>query len=352
MTKIKLHLLILFVFILASIAGAQTVNFRGVIGASRVQLTLTRSGAELAGSYFYEKRGNANKLKLKGEIQPDGNFTLKETDDAGKQTGVLKGTWKDDETTFGIGLEGTWQKPQTEDSLGFYASEQKVYFTDGISFAIRNIAENNKLKLFEIDAEYPEITGGSNPGIAKFNLQAKQIVTKSLAEFRKEMLGQTAEDLKFSKQRGISNYMDISYDVAYATNDFVSIQFYDDTFTGGAHPNHSSFALNYDLKNGRILTLAELFQPKSNYLKALSDYSIAKLKAQAEEMTDDEWLTRGAGANAENFRSWNITEKGLMITFDPYQVAAYAAGPQTVLIPYSKLKSILKPNGVLSPLVK
>ncbi len=63
-------------------------------------------------------------------------------------------------------------------------------------------------------------------------------------------------------------------------------------------------------------------------------------------MSDDEWIATGAGPKAENFDSWNITKTGILINFDPYQVAAYAAGPQDVLIPYEEIKSILKQNWV------
>ena len=56
-------------------------------------------------------------------------------------------------------------------------------------------------------------------------------------------------------------------------------------------------------------------------------------------------LETGAGPHADNYRAWAITKKGLWITFDPYQVAAYAAGPQYVLVPYSALKDIIKPDG-------
>jgi hypothetical protein len=49
----------------------------------------------------------------------------------------------------------------------------------------------------------------------------------------------------------------------------------------------------------------------------------------------------------ENYRNWNITPDGLMITFDEYQVAPYAAGPQTVTVPYSELRGLINPEGVL-----
>lgn len=352
MKNLKFYAVVLAVLFSAVVLKAQTVNLKGAVGESKLQMSLNRDGDQLSGSYFYDKQGSANKLNLIGTIDAAGNFTLEEKDATGKLTGTFKGTWKNDETNFGITLEGNWQKPKGGADVGFYAYEQNVNFTGNLAFVTRKVSENNKFKLYEMNGEYPEITGETAPNNAKFNLLVKQRVTKSLAEFKKDMLTQTAEDLKFARERGVSNYIEIGFDSTYATNDLVSIQFSESTFSGGAHPNSSTYTINYDLKNGRALTLADLFQPKSNYLKALSNYCIADLKKQVEEMSDDEWLTRGAGADAENFRSWNITKKGLMINFDPYQVAAYAAGPQTVIIPYAKLQEIAKTSAVVSALQK
>ena len=67
---------------------------------------------------------------------------------------------------------------------------------------------------------------------------------------------------------------------------------------------------------------------------------------------DDDWIKRGAGAELTNYDNWTITKKGLGITFDPYQVAAYAAGPQNVVVPYSALKEIIKPDGAVGQFVK
>jgi hypothetical protein len=42
----------------------------------------------------------------------------------------------------------------------------------------------------------------------------------------------------------------------------------------------------------------------------------------------------------------------LLITFDEYQVAAYAAGPQTVVVPYSELKGLIDPQGALGNFIQ
>ena len=56
----------------------------------------------------------------------------------------------------------------------------------------------------------------------------------------------------------------------------------------------------------------------------------------------------GAKPTPENYAVWNISAEGLVITFNEYQVAAYAAGPQEVVIPFAALKDILDPQGPLN----
>ena len=150
---------------------------------------------------------------------------------------------------------------------------------------------------------------------------------------------------------------DIGYEIRYATDDLISVEFSEDSYSrGAAHGNQLTSVLNYDVKNGKKLVLADLFNPKSNYLSVISAYCTRDLKQQAqknkETMLSDDTIQSGASARTDNYKAWAITRKGLWITFDPYQVAAYAAGPQYVLVPYSALKDIIKADGPLAGLAK
>lgn len=347
MTKNRLILSAIFILATAICASAQTgaKTFRGYLSGTSIQMTLTREGGKLSGTYLYTRIGKD--LKLAGTIDAAGNFKLKETDAAGKTTGEFSGKWIEEENANGASLEGEWRKPNSRNTLNFALSEQMIEFTNGAKFVSKNFSENNKPKRFTIAVEYPELSGVSAATAAKFNQLSKSLAMASTADFREEMLAQTAEDLKYLPA-GVNNYLEVSYSVEWATNDVVSIQYLTSVFSGGVHPNYFTSTLNFDLKSGKEIKLADLFEPNSNYLKTISDYSIADLKTRLEDMSDDEWIATGAGADAENYTSWNLTRKGLMITFDPYQVAAYAAGMQTVIVPYRKLKGIMRTNFIPS----
>jgi hypothetical protein len=111
--------------------------------------------------------------------------------------------------------------------------------------------------------------------------------------------------------------------------------------------------LNYDLKNGRQLKLADLFKPGAKFLPVIATYSIGDLKKQAKDkgLLDDQ-IESGAAPAAKNYLSWNITKKGLGINFDPYQVGPYAAGPQYVMVPYTILKDLINPDGPIAQFAK
>jgi Protein of unknown function (DUF3298)/Deacetylase PdaC len=337
----------------ANLANAQesaSTHLKGSIGESRFEMTLKREGDQLQGSYFYVKSGSANQLSLRGKINADGTFTMQEFDSSGRQTGEFKGTWKNDPNESGASLEGEWKKPGAKDGEGFSASEQMLFFTNGTQITDGHVNESIKAKRVDLTAEYPELTGAANA--AGFNQLVKSRVTKELADFRKQMMSLSAEDLKMLPA-GVNNYIEISYNIEYADNNLISVSFLEGTFGGGVHPNYNYFTITYDLKNGREIKLSELFKPGANYLKAVSDYATRDLRGRKMPDSDENMglaqdiFAEGATAKAENYRNWNLTKKGLMFTFDPYQVGPYAAGPQTVIVPYAELKAIARPGGPL-----
>jgi Protein of unknown function (DUF3298)/Deacetylase PdaC len=340
----------------ASAQESAGTRFKGSIAQARFEMVLRREGGELRGSYYYVRSGSANRLSLRGKIEPDGSFTMQEFDPSGRQTGEFKGKWKDEQNESGASLEGEWKKPGGGEAQNFWASEQTVSFTDGTQINSRRINESIKARRLDLTGEYPELTGGG-ANVAAFNQLVKSSVTGSLADFKKQVLSLSAEDLKMIPA-GMNNYIEISYNVEYADDDFISVSFLEDTYEGGVHPNQNYFTITYDLKQGKELKLSDLFKPGAKYLEAVSDYATRDLQNRKDPDGNENMglaqdiFADGAKPSAENYARWNITKKGLMFTFDPYQVGPYAYGPQTVIIPYAKLREIAKPGGALTRMLK
>jgi len=334
---------------------AQTRHFKGSIGSSLdLQMKLVRTGDQLAGSYFYQRVGT--RIDLRGNVDKDGNLTLEEFDKSGKQTGLFKGLWAVDANDGLITLAGNWSKPpgekDSDKKTAFSVHEEPITFTGDVDLVAKQIKESNKKLMYEIDARYPQLTGGSNPNLEKFNSVVRAPVLKEVAGFKKAMAPEEGEEPR--PEGSMGSDLNVSYDVALAQDDLISVGFsIGSYYQGAAHPNTVSDAVNYDLKNGKPLKLADLFKPGAKYLQAIADYCIADLKKQGKEKgLLDEEIQNGAAPNAKNYRSWTITRKGLGINFDAYQVGPYAAGPQYVLVPYSSLKDLINPEGPVGQFAK
>lgn len=337
---------------------AETKHFKGSIGTSLdLQMKLVRTGDQLAGSYFYQKVGT--RIDLRGNVDKDGNLTLQEFDPSGKQTGLFKGIWTVDQKDGLITLAGNWSKPpdqkDSDKKTAFSVHEEPINFTGDVDLVSKQIKENNKKLNFEIAAQYPQLTGGNNPNLEKFNQTARAVVTRKVAGFKKDMAPEEGENTEETRpEDSMGSDLTIGYTVALAQDDLVSIDFeVSSYFQGAAHPNSYSDTLNYDLKNGKVLKLADLFKPGAKYLQTIANFCIADLKKQANEkglMAEE--IEKGAAAKADNYLSWTLTKKGLGVDFDPYQVGPYAAGPQFVLVPYSDLKDLINPEGPIAQFIK
>ncbi len=120
--------------------------FRGTIADNlRIEMTLLREGERLTGSYFYPKVGK--NIALSGTIDKDGNVSISESDDSGKQTGVFKGKWKsatDSPDPDLNEIDGKWSRPDGSKETAFLVSQQPIEFTGAARFAPKVIKEANK----------------------------------------------------------------------------------------------------------------------------------------------------------------------------------------------------------------
>lgn len=339
------------------VAAAQTKFFKGSIGSALdLQMKLARDGDKLTGSYYYEKVGT--KIDVRGEVDKDSNVTLEEFGPGGKQSGLFKGAWKQD-AEGAIEISGSWSKPNSDKKTPFSLRELPIEFSSGAEFVSRQIKEQNKKLNYEVSAQYPQLSGSTAPNAEKFNQTVRRLITKKVSDFRQEM--NSSEDeappdpATETPTESQGSDITIGYEVALAKDDLIAIEFTVSSYSAGAaHPNSYTEVVNFDLQNGKLLKLADLFQPAAKYLRTLSSFCIQELKKQqtAEGFVDEDWVKKGAAPELTNYNNWTISKKGLRITFDPYQVAAYAAGPQHVLVPYSALKEVLKPDSPVGQFIK
>lgn len=138
---------------------------------------------------------------------------------------------------------------------------------------------------------------------------------------------------------------ELSYEVPRNDGSALSLLFTYYNYTGGAHPNSNFETFHFLMPDGYNAEIAEIFAPRG--IARISDISISQLKRDLggpDGMTDGDWISRGAGPNARNFRNFTLLPDALVLHFDSYQVAAYAAGRQEVRIPISQLRDTMRPD--------
>lgn len=199
---------------------------------------------------------------------------------------------------------------------------------------------------YGISINYPTMQGVDGPQAGNFNDLAQRQTDTLIAEFQNGL----AMDPIITPDANAptpQNFFTSDFEVLYNAHGLVSIYAENSQyFYGAAHPLPFSTVINYSLPLQRELALADLFQPGTDYLQIIADYCTNQLK-------NDEWFmfSEGALPDEQNYRNWNITPEGLRITYDPYQVAAYAAGYVRVTVPWEELRGIIAEDGPAGALI-
>lgn len=185
-----------------------------------------------------------------------------------------------------------------------------------------------------IDIDYPMAVIGGGA------IEAE--VDAFIASYRAEFVGYFVDSLTFFGSAPWSLSMDYEfYDHSPQVRSLL-LTIYE--YSGGAHGNLGYKSFTYDVATGELYDLFDLFQDEFNPMPLLSSLTQAQLLATISDMTDADWIASGTGEDPLNYQQWVLTETELVFLFPPYQVAAYAAGPQMVRIPLTDLSAILKPS--------
>ena len=118
----------------------------------------------------------------------------------------------------------------------------------------------------------------------------------------------------------------------------------EDTYTGGAHPNHGFTSFNFLMPEGQRVELPEVIdgRPGLRRLSALATADLLQRLATPERGIDPDWIKRGAGPDWANFEVFVLQPTAIEVVFPPYQVASYADGVQEVSIPLHALRTALR----------
>ncbi len=125
----------------------------------------------------------------------------------------------------------------------------------------------------------------------------------------------------------------------------VALQFYG--YSGGAHGYGATRCTLVDLRTGRAVGPSGVFMAGEQWLRAMTQFVGADLKKQFTENPGFEDALEPAKlakvlSEADHY-CWRSDK--LLLIFNAYEVGPYSAGPYEVLVPYERLRPLLRPDG-------
>jgi hypothetical protein len=200
-----------------------------------------------------------------------------------------------------------------------------------VKISTQTFSESGVDPVYIIDVKYPMAPPEGNNNT--FNRLSQELVDETVAAFKNDL----AANGNFTDTAAFTNSLYIDYAIVRNSKGIISVRFDNSIyFAGAAHPNPFTRVLNFDLTeagNGQPLELSEVFKPDVDYLTTLSNYCRRVLQRRSRLM-----FPEGVDPKPENYQNWNMSRNALIITFDVYQVAPYAAGKQQCQVPLAFLR--------------
>ncbi|MGF6493719.1 hypothetical protein ABIE56_001902 [Luteibacter sp. 621] len=150
---------------------------------------------------------------------------------------------------------------------------------------------------------------------------------------------------------------DLNLDIAVSarTDRFINVQVDGQAFTGGAHPAPIVDSFTFDKDADRVVGIRELFTDPDAAEHVFASEARRQLITQLDDQdeplaSDTRQIEEGTAPGKDHYRVFNLLTgpddkvHGLTFIFPPYQVAAYAAGPQAIDVPSEVFFSYLKPE--------
>jgi len=129
--------------------------------------------------------------------------------------------------------------------------------------------------------------------------------------------------------------------ITFENDSIITIKLASYIYTGGAHGYGTNRFLNFDKISGKELYQEDLF----NSLDDFKTYAETLFRKQESIPTEGSINDTGFMFETERFYlpdNMGYTENGLLLFYEPYEIASFADGPIILTIPYEEANTFLK----------
>ena len=202
---------------------------------------------------------------------------------------------------------------------------------------INTVQLNMETKALKTTVKYPQIEGLADENIQNdINAIFKKHADNALLEGAKNATDLAPAVLEFPDMPGqCETYVD--YQIKYNQNNILSLVLINYEYAGGAHGSTVQTAYTFDLKTGQQFALKDLFKSGTDFTSILNN----SIKAQLDERDLTSALFEPFKGINEN-QNYFLSNKGLVVYFNQYEILPYAAGMPEFTVYYSLLSNLLK----------
>ncbi|MDB5133527.1 MAG: hypothetical protein JWP37_130 [Mucilaginibacter sp.] len=191
------------------------------------------------------------------------------------------------------------------------------------------------------------VTGKFNEffrGNKKADTNLKQITTRFMSGYKYFRKDQPKSTLNF--------LLDAHAKILRQDSGMLTIEVEGYTYTGGAHGENDTYFINWDTKANKNILLRDILI--DGYNGKLTQVAEQIFRKQ-EKLSDTSSLATNYFFKGNKFSlpdNYLVTPLGIKFLYNVYTIKPYAAGQTELFVPYSQIKSFIKPNTVLSQFVK
>ncbi|MGX5667671.1 TIR domain-containing protein [Rhizobium daejeonense] len=202
---------------------------------------------------------------------------------------------------------------------------------------------------YEADFRLPRLSSTKHPTVSQIGDIVRGELFLKLANLRHESLLPDPEAFNFGQDRYRRTHtLDASPQTPKIKGRILSLAYWlHSYYARAAHPNHGikTYCFLVD-PLCCIRSLEMIFTDATAALDTIRSEVRSHLVAiqgeDGDEYVDRDWIERGT-ETWNDFQAFTFEEKGIEIHFPPYQVAPYAAGPQSALVEYQKIATLVSP---------
>ena len=169
---------------------------------------------------------------------------------------------------------------------------------------------------------------------ATVSKDAEQVASGFFEDFRNAAMG---------RDRRPAWYLERKVSTVWWADSLLSLRFYEESYTGGAHPNFGAGFQVFDLKRESVVTLDSLIKPDPSdklLRKAEESFRTEQIVMEGESLDEAGfWFEGKQFYLPENYA---LTDSGLLFLYNPYEIGPYSEGMIEFTIPYRELKPLLR----------